>query len=351
MSSVNARIIEESDIGRWQDYVLNNPKACFYHSIEWKKIIEGYYGFKGFWLVAEEAEENSKIIGILPLFLSKSIFFGKALIPVPHATYGSICAGSKQAESSLIEKAKEIAKKEKVNYLELRQFEKLELDANMPVTAENFDFLLALDKNHDNIWKNKLQKEVRNLVRKAVKSGIEVRFDNSYLRQFYDVYAENMRDIGGLVHGYSYFEGLFKAFSGKAKLAVAFHSNKVVGGLVFFTFKNTAYNLFASTLRECFKFAPNYLLYWESIRYCCENNLEFFSFGRSQLNSGTYTFKKQWGAVPKQVYHYYHLNKSKKVPTISGAKGKLGIAISLYKKMPVFITKIIGPRLVRHVAL
>ena len=345
-NSISVRVIEENDINRWQDYVINNPKAYFYHSIEWKKIIESYYGFKSCWLVAEE---NNKITGILPLFLGKSIFFGKILIPVPHATYGSICADSKQAELSLIEKAKEIAKKEKVSYLELRQFEKL--DTDMPVTAENFDFLLALSKNHDDIWSNKLQKEVRNLIRKAVKSGIKIRFDNSYLRQFSSVYAANMRDIGGLVHGYSYFEDLFKTFSGKAKLAVAFHNNKVVGGLIFFTFKNSAYNLFASTLRKYFKFAPNYLLYWESIKYCCENECKLFSFGRSQLNSGTYTFKKQWGAAPKQVYHYYHLNKSKKMPTISGSKGKLNFAISIYRKTPLFITKIIGPRLVRHVTL
>ena len=52
----------------------------------------------------------------------------------------------------------------------------------------------------------------------------------------------------------------------------------------------------ASSLREYFSLCPNNLLYWEMIRWGCKNGYQRFDFGRSSPDSGTYRFKKQWGA-------------------------------------------------------
>jgi hypothetical protein len=47
----------------------------------------------------------------------------------------------------------------------------------------------------------------------------------------------------------------------------------------------------ASSLREFFSLCPNNLLYWEMIRWGCENGYQRFDFGRSSPNSGTITSK------------------------------------------------------------
>jgi len=335
--------LTDQNLDEWQDYVISKQKTTFYHSIKWKRIIEKHYGFNSYFLIAKE---DNKVRGILPLFLSKSIFLGKSLIPVPFSTFGSVCADNEEIEKALIEKAKEIAKKENVNHLEFRLFEKI---GDLPANAENYEFLLDINGSLDSLWNKSFKKEVRNSIMKAIKSNIRVEFDNKYLKEFYDVYACNMRDIGGLVHSFSFFEDLFKTF--ETRLVVAFYGDKLIGGLIFFLFKNKAYNLFVSSLRKYFKFVPNYLLYWESIKYCYKNNYDVFSLGRSQLDSGTYKFKKQWVAIPRQIYHQYYLNKGIGIPTIASSKSKLSLAIEIYKKTPVFITKIIGPILVKHITL
>ncbi|MEA2075232.1 MAG: hypothetical protein U9O85_05815 [Euryarchaeota archaeon] len=42
------------------------------------------------------AKENGEIKGVLPLFLMKSMLFGKKLVSVPFAPYGGVCLKSKR---------------------------------------------------------------------------------------------------------------------------------------------------------------------------------------------------------------------------------------------------------------
>ena len=89
-------------------------------------------------------------------------------------------------------------------------------------------------------------------------------------------------------------------------------------------------------------------LYWEVLKYAIEKRYSYFDFGRSSLNSGTYKFKQQWGALPKQLYWHYWLPENGELPELNPNNPKYALIINVWKRMPVFLTKWIGPHIVAY---
>src|SRR5205085_4728841 len=58
----------------------------------------------------------------------------------------------------------------------------------------------------------------------------------------------------------------------------------------------------ASSRREFNALGVNMLLYAETLKYAVESGVTVFDLGRSSIGSGTYKFKKQWGASERQLY-------------------------------------------------
>jgi len=91
----------------WDSYIHKSSTSTFYHQIGWRNVVEKTYKHKPVYLIAKEEGE---IKGILPLFLMKSMLFGKKLVSVPFAPYGGVCADDKTVEKALVEEAKRITK-------------------------------------------------------------------------------------------------------------------------------------------------------------------------------------------------------------------------------------------------
>ncbi|HIH96985.1 MAG TPA: hypothetical protein HA348_05870 [Thermoplasmata archaeon] len=91
----------------WDEYVYSSNSSTFYHQIGWRNVVEKTYKHKPIYLTAKE---NGEIKGVLPLFLMKSIIFGKKLVSVPFAPYGGVCADNRTIADALFEEAKRIAR-------------------------------------------------------------------------------------------------------------------------------------------------------------------------------------------------------------------------------------------------
>jgi len=62
-------------------------------------VVAGTYKHRPVYLVAKEGGE---IKGVLPLFLTKSMIFGKKLVSVPFAPYGGVCAGNEAITDAFV---------------------------------------------------------------------------------------------------------------------------------------------------------------------------------------------------------------------------------------------------------
>jgi len=61
-------------------------------------VVKKTYKHKPIYLVAKE---NGEIKGVLPLFLMRSVIFGKKLVSVPFTPYGGVCADNETIDTHL----------------------------------------------------------------------------------------------------------------------------------------------------------------------------------------------------------------------------------------------------------
>jgi FemAB-related protein (PEP-CTERM system-associated) len=328
-------LLKNEDIEKWQEYVKECPESNLFHDIRWKDVIEKTFRYESKYLVAKEGE---KIIGILPSFLIKKPIFGNKLVSLPFLTEAGIIADDEETEKEIIKEAIKITKENNAKYLEIRQENKIDL--NLEKKDIYYNMILKLDKNPEIIWK-KIDKKARNSTRKAIKSGIKTREGN--VNEFYKVFQRNMRDLGTPVDKFSFFKNIIEIFPNQTKILVAEHKNKVIGALFLFIFKDVVKSEWASSYKEYRTLCPNNLLYWTAIEECCKKGFNYFNFGRSVENEGTYFFKKEFTSEPKRLYYRYYLNKAKKVPDTSKINPKRRIFTTIWKRVPLQIANAIGP--------
>jgi hypothetical protein len=73
-----------------------------------------------------------------------------------------------------------------------------------------------------------------------------------------------------------------------------------------------------------------------------------FDFGRSTAGSGTYRFKSQWGAKPRQLHWHYILPPGKSVPMLNQTNSRYALAAALWKRLPLWCANLIGPQIIRN---
>ena len=93
--------------------------------------------------------------------------------------------------------------------------------------------------------------------------------------------------------------------------------------------------------------AANNYMYYEVMGRALEVGVRRFDFGRSKLGSGSYAFKTQWNMRERPLPYQFYLVKRKSMPNFSPANPKFKLAISMWKALPLPITKILGPVMVR----
>ena len=73
-----------------------------------------------------------------------------------------------------------------------------------------------------------------------------------------------------------------------------------------------------------------------------------FDFGRSSPDSGTFRFKRQWGAEPEPAAWQYYLRKGT-IRDMRPDNARFQPLIAAWRRLPVRLTRLLGPPIVRGV--
>ena len=114
---VQVRLARKQDNNRWDDFVRLHPEATPYHLFAWKEAVENAYKHESHYLLAEE---NEKIIGVLPLFFMRLPFISSQLISLPFCDVGGCLVEDVTTEMKLLQEAVAIARKIKAGSVEIR---------------------------------------------------------------------------------------------------------------------------------------------------------------------------------------------------------------------------------------
>jgi FemAB-related protein (PEP-CTERM system-associated) len=333
-----------SDFAAWDEYVLRHPESRGPHLAGWKNVIEKTFGHTCYCLAAREGNVWR---GVLPLTHMRSRIFGSFLVSVPYLNYGGILASDGAARATLFEHAKELGKKLRVQHLELRHLSPQMTD--IPTKQHKVAMVLALPNNADALF-NGFKAKLRSQIRKPQKEGLLARLGQvDELENFYNVFAENMRDLGTPVYSKKFFANILAAFPRHAHFCTVYREQEAVASGLVFGFRDTLEIPWASALRKHNALAPNMLLYWSLLEFAVKQGYRYFDFGRCSPNEGTYKFKEQWGAQPTALYWQYWLSNGRALPDISPHNPKYQRAIALWQKLPLKLTRLIGPPIVKNI--
>ena len=344
--TVMTRLYREEDKNRWDEYVFESGTSNCYHQIGWKRVVERSFAHNTYYLLTEDA--NGRICGILPLVHMKSIFFGNFLVSSPYFNYGGICADNEKIAHILLKEAVKIALDKNAEHIELRHTQRL--DNKLPFKTAKVSMRLELLQNEDELF-DSFSSKLRSQIRRPLKEEMYSKIGrDEELNSFYTVFSINMRDLGTPVYAKEFFRNILEEFPETTRINTVYtkRGNPVASAFLV-GFKEILEIPWASSLRSYNRHSPNMLLYWSSLKFASENGYRVFDFGRSTPGEGTHRFKEQWGAKPFQLYWHYWMRDGGLLPELSPKNPKFKLIINLWKKLPVGLTRAIGPGIVRNI--
>ncbi len=339
---VRVRPLEPDVADRWDQFVFGQPQGTFFHLIGWKRVIEKTFGYQPHYFYAERA---GKITGIVPLFSISNWIVGRCLVSLPLAAYGGICAEDQETEGALLSYVKELATREQVDFLELRN-RNGGLLAGFHANTRYATFTTQLVADPEGNWK-RLPRDTRYMIRKAEKAGLQPRRGLDQLGDFYRLFAISMRRLGTPVFPRALFENVIEEFHDRVDLLLVYAAPQPVAGVLSFLFRDTIMPYFAGAASESRALAANNFMYWELMKSAAEAGIRCFDFGRSKKGTGSYTFKTSWNMDTQPLDYQVYLVRRRSVPNFSPANSKFQLAARAWKRLPLWLTTWIGPRVVR----
>ncbi len=332
----------------WNNYIATNSAACIHHRAEWRNILAQSYGHESLYLCARNS--NQSIVGVLPLILIKSRLFGNKLVSMPFFQRGGAIADTPLIEQELIIAATAYGLEAKIDYVEFRDdIPREHLPEPCATQTHKVNMILSLPDSQQSLWQSftaKLRAQINRPQREKPEVFIGRR---EYLNDFYTVYSRNMRDLGSPVQSKRFIDNILLHFPQNSWLIIIKLDQRPVAAGFLLGFKGTMEIPLASTIREVNPISMNMLLYWEVLKFAIKQNCSQFDFGRSSKNAGTYRFKQQWGAIPKQLYWHYWLGQSETPPSLNPSNPKYALIISVWKRLPVALANLLGPAIVKNI--
>jgi FemAB-related protein (PEP-CTERM system-associated) len=337
-------VTSEASERDWDRFVASRADASGYHVWRWRRVFESAFGHETLYLAARE---EGRIVGVLPLVIFRSRLFGRCAVSLPFVNYGGVCAEDDEVAACLVRKAASLAAHAGLSHVELRH--QTRQCPDLPSRDHKVGMYLPLERDAAEAW-NRLDKKVRNQVRKAEKSGLTARWGGrELLDSFYAVFARNMRDLGTPVYSPRFFSEVLAAFPESARVCLVDHGETTVAGAIALRHRDVLEVPWASSLRDYRSMCPNNLMYWRIIEDAIEHRVATLDFGRSTPNEGTFHFKQQWGAEPKPLHWEYALNGAAALPNVSPANPRYRAAIAVWTRLPLILTNWIGPHIVRSI--
>jgi FemAB-related protein (PEP-CTERM system-associated) len=340
--TLNVRQFEDSDAPRWDEFVLGHPHGSPFHLTAWKRSIEETFGYRSFCLVAEEGE---RMQGVLPLFLTRSLLTGKALISSPFAVYGGALAGSPEAAGTLRDKVAALGRSLGVEYVELRNF-----SPQQRLGFQRVDryatFLQELGPDEQSILEA-IPRKTRAAVRKSFRYELSMETAASP-GAFIDLYTGNLGRLGTPAFPERHFTNLLRNFGSLADVREVRFEGRVVAAVLTFYFRDRVMPYYGASDPAANEVQPNNFMYFDLMRWGRRNGYRVFDFGRSKKEgSGSYDFKAHWGMELRELPYEILLVKRKSLPNVSPNNPKFSLFIRAWQKLPVPVARRLGPLLIR----
>lgn len=295
----------EINLSEWSKFVHSHPKGSVFQTSEMYEC----YMYSGSLPHIIVVEENKNIVGILLSVLLKEkgafrgYFSARSII-----TGGPIALNDDKHIIEILLSNYDSYIKGKAIFTQIRnQFEQLnncDIYRHCGYTfSSHLNFVVKLD-SEENIW-NRIGKGRLKQIKKAQKNDLYV-----------DVYQGSTITEELIIQGYQVIQDVYNRVNlpltnikliqeaKKKRLLVLFVVKNLQGEMLGcrfgLKFNNNMYGWYAGSYAKYYKFFPNDILIWETLRWCCLNGYESFDYGGAGSPNEVYgvrDFKSQVGGL------------------------------------------------------
>jgi serine/alanine adding enzyme len=342
---MSIRELHMHEMMQWYSFVATIPNATAYHQSAWQEVIAA--AFANPTRVWAAFNLQGEIVGGIPLTFFKSALFGKFAVSMPYVNYGGVISLYFNVAKKLVDYLTSVCLSENLSHIEVRT---MQPELASAASSKKASMILPLPKTSEELDKN-LGSKIRAQYKKAEEHHPEICFGKlDLVNDFYKVFAKNMRDLGTPVYSKKWFVNILKHQDINATLAIVYVRSKPVSAAFLVGFNGMLEIPWASTLKEANALNTNMWMYRKILDFAIQQHFNFFDFGRSTQDAGTYKFKKQWGTIP-YLHYWYRITPtpSAQAPELNPDNPKFALMIAIWKKLPIWVSTIIGPPIIRNI--
>jgi FemAB-related protein (PEP-CTERM system-associated) len=314
----------------------------------WLRFVHKAYHFPVYRIVSQVRDE---IDGYLALVRVKHLIFGDSLITAPFGSYGGFAYSSASARQALLERARRLGSELGVEHVNVR----FDTDVNPPEGLIQHPvyatYLVDLPPQPHELMPG-YGSDHRNHIRKSFRRHFAIRFGHlECLNDVYEVLARSMHELGSPYHDKTYLRLMAESLGEALEFAVIYGpQEQLVGAGVFILQGNLATNLHANILHRFRSAYAGEFLYWMALERYCRRGFKIFDLGRSLIGSGNETFKMKWRPRKQPLAYWYALMPGHRLPELNQKNPKFQLAIAIWKRLPAFAVRPLGPYLIRGLA-
>lgn len=173
---------------------------------------------------------------------------------------------------------------------------------------------VGIDLTKNNIMNEELSSRCRNHIRKAEKSGVEIKYDYNCdtLRIFYSIYIQNMKKNQAndfYFFPFEYFERLTTLLNNHIFIANAVLDGKIIGTVMVLNYGDLMHTHLAATIPEYYSYSPHSLLYFKLSLWGQGRGKKYLHLGGGKSNDdkdSLLNFKK---GFTKDTYFDFYIGK------------------------------------------
>lgn len=329
----------------WKAYTNHHPEATLFHELDWKRAVERAFGHRSWYLIACD---DDRVVGVLPLFQINSVVAGRFLVSQPYATYGGVLADRPDVAAALLDSAKILVERIGARSLELRSIRAA--DPAVPVQSRHVSFRRELPDDPDAVLAA-MPRKARAAARRAeARYGLDVSFDRRNARTVWSLYARSMRRLGSPNYPYRFFRELLAAHGDRCVVQLVSQAGRPAAGLLTLLHRDTVIPYFAGTDERKSIYGLSQYLYLRAMQWGVRNGYRDFDFGRSRIdNHGACDFKRHCGFEPTPLQYQTYVSPGREAPELSPGAPQWSLARSVWKRLPLPVTRPLGGWLARSI--
>jgi hypothetical protein len=306
------RDMEES----YEEFLSKHREALLYYSIKYRDFLVELLDCEPLYLLAMNKGE---IRGILPLMRKKGSY-GYIYNSLPfYGGYGGVIADNKEAFSFLYDEYNSLINKDSVGASTIVSNPLIKEHHCIPKHNEIDERIgqfteLLFDKNSiEDALFSKIDSSARRNIKKAIRSGIKIKVDNTKMTFLKDIHYENMEAIGGRPKPERFFNLIDKHFEDRDyKLYVASLDDEPIAALLLFYYDNVVEYFVPAIVNEFRTYQPLALIVYSAMIDSAKRGYTLWNWGGTWLTQdGVYRFKKKWASLERRYLYYIYIKNLK----------------------------------------